>query len=123
MNVPQHYTVYADNLSITAGRTAIIKADPGYELLILMDWEAGYEFEFSRIPIIAWRVCDEPEPSPITVNGSEELSNRKAILCPNGNVMFQEGGGEEYDSLAVFEKVMREKHERMKTKRAKEAAE
>ena len=77
----------ADMINLT-----IIKADPGYVLLIVDDI-SEVEFNFGRETIIAWKIYPDRHgwPRPITItSGDRQLSNLQYILCPNGTVAHQD---------------------------------
>jgi hypothetical protein len=71
----------------------IIKADPGFELLLL----APTGLTYRKSPIVAWRFmpdywvgaptdCDYWAPIPVTVAGWEWRKGRQAIRYPDGQV-------------------------------------
>jgi hypothetical protein len=111
---PWHATLHADELSsLQAEPETVVRAEPGYELLCIIDDDET--FDFLRVPIIAWRIGEhETKPVTISISGFK----RTAVLCPGGMV-------EETGLLCSFDRwveVAREQHEaRRKSKRTKAA--
>ena len=85
----------------------IIKADPGYELLV--PGCSGGEFAFYREPIIAWRIGDDFMPEPITPVWRVSLECKTAILCPDGRVRSDSGN---FGTLKEWEAYGAKEHAR-----------
>lgn len=68
----------------------VVKGDPGYELLACSP-PIDEEFEFSRQPIIAWRIGNDCAPEPITPGDMVSGDCVTAVLCPNGTVTSFDG--------------------------------
>jgi hypothetical protein len=65
----------------------VIKAEPGFVLVLAKEDKDGAYREYDREPIIAWGIDPDGRPNPITVGGLERWAiGKPGILYPDGRV-------------------------------------
>jgi len=96
------YTQY----HIAAMAAPSVPALPGYfKISIPEDWVV-MDDDWPAVPIVAWRIVGELNfAEPITLEMPEDMAERYAVLCPNGEVRHP-SGGYPYKSIAEFFKDM-----------------